>query len=91
MIRVGIYGYGNLGRGVETALLAAPDMTLSAVYTRRDPKSLTIATPDVPVLSADALEQRIRVLIKIPRDVHTHVCNLDIHTDGSRIAVSLST
>ena len=56
MIRVGIYGYGNLGRGVETALLAAPDMTLTAVYTRRDPASLTVATPGVPVLSADALE-----------------------------------
>ena len=42
-------------------------------------------------LSTDALDKRIRVMIKIPRDVHTHVCNLDIHTDGVGIAVSLTT
>jgi hypothetical protein len=42
-------------------------------------------------LSADALDKRIRVLIKVPRDVHTHVCNIDIHTGGSGTVVSLST
>jgi hypothetical protein len=42
-------------------------------------------------LSADALEKHIRVMIKIPHDVHTHVCNLDIHTGGVGIAVSLPT
>ena len=51
-IRVGIMGYGNLGRGVERALAVAEDMELRAVFTRRDPASLTIQTPDVPVVPA---------------------------------------
>ncbi|KAK1628289.1 hypothetical protein QYE76_002604 [Lolium multiflorum] len=37
-------------------------------------------------LSADALEKWIRVLIKVPRDLRIHVCNIDIHTNGSGIA-----
>ena len=39
-IRVGIMGYGNLGRGVECALKQNPDMELTAVFTRRDPGSV---------------------------------------------------
>jgi hypothetical protein len=42
-------------------------------------------------LSSDALDKRIRVMIKIPRDVHSHACNFDIHTEGAGIAVSLPT
>ena len=52
-IRIGIYGYGNLGRGVEIALTKCPDMTLCGVFTRRDPSSLTIRTEGVPVIAAD--------------------------------------
>ena len=48
-IRVGILGYGNLGRGVELALRQNPDMTLVAFFTRRDPKSLITKSPEVPV------------------------------------------
>lgn len=48
-IRVGIYGYGNLGRGIENAIRQNPDMTLAAVFTRRPPESLTIGTPGVEV------------------------------------------
>lgn len=48
-IRVGILGYGNLGRGVECALRQTPDMELSAVFTRRDPASVKILTEGVPV------------------------------------------
>ena len=48
-IRIGIYGYGNLGRGIENALRQNPDMTLAAVFTRRNPSDLTIGTADVPV------------------------------------------
>ena len=48
--RIGICGYGNLGRGVELALRQQPDMSLAAVFTRRDPASLSILTPGVPVL-----------------------------------------
>jgi diaminopimelate dehydrogenase len=53
MIRIGIYGYGNLGRGVESAIKQNPDMTLAAVFTRRDPASLKIQTEGVPVLHVD--------------------------------------
>ena len=50
-IRIGILGYGNLGKGVELAVAAAPDMELAAVFTRRDPASLSIRTAGVPVVS----------------------------------------
>lgn len=53
-IRIGIVGYGNIGRGVEKAVNAAGDMELCAVFTRRDPSSLKIASNGVPVLGTDA-------------------------------------
>lgn len=56
-IRIGIVGYGNLGRGVEYALENAEDMVLSGVFTRRDPQSLSVRT-NVPVYS---LEQAARM------------------------------
>ena len=52
-IRIGIYGYGNLARGVEAAIGQNPDMELAAVFTRRDPASLKIRTEGVPVMHAD--------------------------------------
>ena len=52
-IRIGIFGYGNLGRGVESAIRQNPDMTLAAVFTRRAPQTLKIKTVGVPVYSAD--------------------------------------
>lgn len=55
-IRIGILGYGNLGRGVELACAANPDTELVAVFTRRDPASLQIATEGVPVYAAADLE-----------------------------------
>ena len=51
-IRVGIMGYGNLGRGVECALKQNPDMELTAVFTRRDPGSVKILTEGVNVYPA---------------------------------------
>ena len=51
-IRIGIMGYGNLGRGVEYAITQSSDMKLSAVLTRRDPASLKIITEGVPVYAA---------------------------------------
>ena len=53
MIRIGIVGYGNLGRGVECAIKNSPDMELVAVFTRRDPKSVSILTQGVPVVHSD--------------------------------------
>ena len=64
--KIGIMGYGNLGRGVELAVNEAPDMELAAVFTRRDPEKVTILSKDVPVVSADeapAWKDRIDVLI----------------------------
>ena len=52
MIRIGIFGYGNLGKGVEYAVKQNPDMTLTAVFTRRDPANVKIAAKGVPVYSA---------------------------------------
>ena len=48
-IRIGILGYGNLGRGVECAIKQNADMELAAVFTRRDPATVQILTEDVPV------------------------------------------
>ena len=56
--RIAIYGYGNLGRGVELAIRQNPDMRLVAFFTRRDPAALTTLSPDVPVYHADELTAR---------------------------------
>ena len=64
--RIGILGYGNLGRGTEIAVADAPDMTLAAVFTRRDPETVKILTPDVPVVNVNDIEKwtdKIDVLI----------------------------
>lgn len=55
-IRVGILGYGNLGKGVESAIRQNPDMELAAVFTRRNPEGVAIRTEGVKVLHADRLE-----------------------------------
>lgn len=65
-IRIGIYGYGNLGRGVESAIRQNPDMELVAVFTRRDPKTVTLRTSGVQVVSsadAEQMKDKIDVLI----------------------------
>lgn len=56
MTRIGILGYGNLGKGVELAVRQNDDMELAAVYTRRDPATVKIATEGVPVRSVAQLE-----------------------------------
>ena len=53
MIRIGIMGYGNLGRGIECAIKQNDDLELAAVFTRRDPKNVTILTENVPVCHID--------------------------------------
>lgn len=52
-IRIGIFGYGNLAKGVELAIRKCPDMELAAVFTRRDPAGVKIKTEGVPVYHAD--------------------------------------
>ena len=65
-IRIGILGYGNLGKGVEYAIAQNDDLSLKAVFTRRDPSTVKIMTKDVPVYSvndAAAHASEIDVLI----------------------------
>ena len=54
-IKIGILGYGNLGRGVEQAVMRCSDMELTAVYTRRNPDSVKTVS-GVKVLSTEALD-----------------------------------
>lgn len=66
MIRIGILGYGNLGRGVECAIRQNPDMELACVFTRRDPKNVSILTKSACVAHVDdvpAWQDRIDVMI----------------------------
>ena len=58
-IKIGILGYGNLGRGVECAVKQNPDMELAGIFTRRDPSAIKPLTPGVRVLGIDALEEVI--------------------------------
>lgn len=65
-MKVGILGYGNLGKGIECAIKQNEDVELAAVFTRRDPKSLSILTKNVPVYSVDdlmSMQDKIDVLI----------------------------
>lgn len=65
-IKIGILGYGNLGRGVECAVKQSGDMEVKAVFTRRDPGTLSILTPGAAVYSSSELEsmrEAIDVLI----------------------------
>ena len=54
-MKIGILGYGNLGRGVECAIAQNPDMELVAVFTRRNPDSVKILTDGVCVYHIDEL------------------------------------
>ena len=53
-MKIGILGYGNLGRGIECAIRQNDDMELVGVFTRRDPSTVKVDS-DVPVYSADKL------------------------------------
>ena len=66
MIRIGILGYGNLGRGIECAVKQNSDMELVAVFTRRPPESVNILNKNVPVYHVDNIlehKDEIDVLI----------------------------
>lgn len=55
-MKIGILGYGNLGRGVELAVRKNPDVELAAIFTRRNPSSVKIQTENVPVVNLDDVE-----------------------------------
>ncbi len=65
-IRIGIMGYGNLGRGIECAVKNNPDMEIVAVFSRRNPDTVKILTEGAKVYSADEIlnfKDEIDVLI----------------------------
>lgn len=65
-IRIGIYGYGNLGRGIECAVKQNDDLELVAVFTRREPALVKIMTDSAKVCNVSEVEQwkdRIDVMI----------------------------
>lgn len=65
-MKIGILGYGNLGRGVESAVMQNSDMELAAVFTRRKPDTLKIQTKTAEVLNVSELSKwtdKIDVLI----------------------------
>lgn len=65
-IRIGIAGYGNLGRGVETAIQKNPDLTLVGIFTRRSPETVSPCFPATAVFHMDSLadfQDKIDVLI----------------------------
>lgn len=58
-IKIGIYGYGNLGRGVENAIKQNADLELVAVFTRRDPSTVKIQTEGVPVYYSNEVNDMV--------------------------------
>ena len=64
--RIGILGYGNLGRGIESAIKQSEDLELVAVFTRRDPKTVKIHTEKVPVVAlSEALDWKDKIDVMV--------------------------
>lgn len=84
-IRIGIVGYGNIGRGVEQSIKRNDDMELKAVFTRRDPASVKIQTEGAEVKHFDdmeAMKDDIDVMIPLRRISNRPSGN---RTEGSSI------
>ena len=60
-MKIGIYGYGNLGRGVEAAVKYRPDVELVGIFTRRDPKDIKCAT-GTPVYNISEIERFVGII-----------------------------
>ena len=56
-MKIGIIGYGNLGRGIECGIRQNEDMELAAVFTRRNPGDVKIRTEGIPVYPIEELEK----------------------------------
>ena len=65
MIRIGIYGYGNLAKGVEKAVAKNADMSLVAVFTRRNPKDVKINSNAEVVSSSDVLKYKDKIDVMV--------------------------
>lgn len=65
-MKIGIMGYGNLGKGIECAIKQNPDMELAAVFSRRNPETVKILTEGVKVYPAeDALKMKDQIDVLI--------------------------
>lgn len=87
-IRIGIVGYGNIGRGVEQSIKRNDDMELKAVFTRRDPASVKIQTEGAEVKHFDDME-----VMKDEIDVMI-LCGgsaTDLPVIGPKVAASFNT
>ncbi len=97
-MKVAIYGYGNLGKGVEAAIKYNPDITLFGIFTRRAPESLVPGFPETKVYSADDLikyKEEIDVLIicggsatdlpKMTPSLAEHFCVVDSFDTHAKI------
>lgn len=62
-IKIGIVGYGNLGKGVEMAISQNPDMELTAVFTRRNPEEITCSAPVYSITKMDDFVGKIDVML----------------------------
>jgi len=58
-IKIGIVGYGNLGKGVQSAIKQNPDMELTAVFTRRSPENLNVGDSNIKVIGIDQAEKYV--------------------------------
>ena len=67
-MRIGIMGYGNLGKGIECAIKQNKDMELVAVFSRREPSTVKILTEGVKVYSVDDA-------IKMKDEIDVSGCN----------------
>ena len=78
-IRVGIMGYGNLGRGIECAIKQNDDMELVAVFTRRAPETVSILTEGVKVYSVeDVLKHKDENMADILNELTNQVEIVDL-------------
>ena len=87
-IRIGIVGYGNIGRGVEQSIKRNDDMELKAVFTRRDPASVSIQTEGAVVKHFDdmeAMKDEIDVMILCGGSA------TDLPVIGPKVAASFNT
>ena len=87
-IRIGIVGYGNIGRGVEQSVKRNDDMELKAVFTRRDPASVKIQTEGAEVKHFDdmeAMKDEIDVMILCGGSA------TDLPVIGPKVAASFNT
>ena len=87
-IRIGIVGYGNIGRGVERAIARNEDMELKAVFTRRDPASVNIATEGVSVV---AMDDMVKMKDEIDVMVLCGGSATDLPVMGPQIAANFNT